>query len=55
MGLGLVFALLGAFSSLAPLRGGVLAWQVFVVAIDVWILVYLNKPHVKQAFGATSI
>jgi len=28
--------------------------QIIVVAIDVWILIYLFKPHVKQAFGATS-
>ena len=27
--------------------------RVIVTAIQVWILVYLFKPHVKQAFGAT--
>jgi uncharacterized membrane protein (DUF2068 family) len=27
--------------------------RLIVVAIDVWIIVYLLKPHVKQAFGAT--
>ncbi|MGH9742256.1 MAG: hypothetical protein ACRD51_07870 [Candidatus Acidiferrum sp.] len=25
-----------------------------LAAIEIWILVYLFKPHVKQAFGATS-
>jgi len=24
-----------------------------VLALQIWILVYLFKPHVKQAFGAT--
>ena len=32
----------------------ILMFRHFVTAaIDVWILVYLFKPHVKQAFGAT--
>jgi hypothetical protein len=29
-------------------------FTLIIVAIDVWILVYLFKPDVKQAFGATS-
>jgi F0F1-type ATP synthase membrane subunit b/b' len=31
-----------------------LVWQLIVLAIDVWILVYMFKPHVKQAFGASA-
>ncbi len=26
-------------------------WQVIVIALDAWIVVYLFKPHVKHAFG----
>ncbi len=29
-------------------------FALLIAAIDVWILVYLFKPEVKQAFGATS-
>jgi len=28
--------------------------HVVTVAIDIWILIYLFQPHVKQAFGAAS-
>jgi len=31
---------------------GVLAWQVFVVAVDLGFLLYLTRPHVAKAFGA---
>ncbi|MGB2591703.1 MAG: hypothetical protein WBG02_00855 [Candidatus Acidiferrum sp.] len=31
-----------------------LLFSVIIGAIDIWILVYLFKPEVKQAFGATS-
>jgi hypothetical protein len=50
--LGLVFAALGLLGALVHFRIGVLLWQVIVCAIDVWIITYLLKPHVKQAFGA---
>jgi len=33
---------------------GVFVRHVVVIAIDVWILVYLFQPKVKQAFGASS-
>ena len=52
IGLGLLSAAMGVFSSLSPMQLGHLIGQLIVVAIDVWILVYLFKPHVKQAFGA---
>lgn len=29
-----------------------LIWSAIILAIDIWILVYLFKPDVKQAFGA---
>jgi hypothetical protein len=50
--LGLLFAAMGAFKAMMPLHIGVMIWQLIVIAIDVWILMYLFKPHVKQAFGA---
>ncbi|HEV2490569.1 MAG TPA: hypothetical protein VGT03_12240 [Candidatus Acidoferrales bacterium] len=50
--LGLLFALMGVFKAMMPLMIGALIWQLIVIAIDVWILMYLFKPHVKQAFGA---
>jgi hypothetical protein len=38
---------------LAHLAVGVLVFRLVFLAIEIWILVYLFKPHVKQAFGAT--
>jgi uncharacterized membrane protein (DUF2068 family) len=29
--------------------------RIVIAAIQVWIVIYLLKPHVKQAFGATGI
>ncbi len=52
VGLGLVFAALGLLSALVHFRILVVLWQLIVCAIDVWIITYLLKPHVKQAFGA---
>ncbi len=49
--LGLISAALGLFSSLAPFQAGVFAWQLFVCLLDIWIILYLLKPHVKQAFS----
>lgn len=51
--LGLLSAGLGVLSALAHFSIVLLVRQLIVVAIDVWILLYLLKPHVKQAFGAT--
>jgi uncharacterized membrane protein (DUF2068 family) len=31
---------------------GTFVWHVFAIAINIWIITYLLKPHVKQAFGA---
>ncbi len=49
--LGLVFAAVGLFSAFVHFRVLVVLWQLIVVAIDCWILWYLTRPHVKQAFG----
>jgi hypothetical protein len=51
--LGLLSAGLGALSALAHFRIAFLIRELIVVGLDVWILLYLLKPHVKQAFGAT--
>ena len=50
--LGIVFEALGIVRALAPLHAGIVVWELILIAIDVWILTYLFKPHVKQAFGA---
>jgi uncharacterized membrane protein (DUF2068 family) len=53
-GIAVLFGVLGMFSLLAHLMMFVLVIRLFALAIEVWILVYLFQPHVKQAFGATS-
>jgi uncharacterized membrane protein (DUF2068 family) len=50
--IGLIFGALGLLSALMHLRIVGLVWQLIVCGIDVWIITYLLKPHVKQAFGA---
>lgn len=49
--LGLVFAALGLFSALFHFRILLTFWRLIAIAIDCWILWYLTRPHVKQAFG----
>lgn len=53
--LGLLFGLFGLLGSLTNFHAGPLVWQVVIMAIQIWIIVYLFKPNVKQAFGATSL
>lgn len=43
---------IGVFASMAHLAIEVIVTQLFLTALDVWILWYLVRPHVKQAFGA---
>jgi uncharacterized membrane protein (DUF2068 family) len=31
---------------------GIFVWHVFALGINIWIIAYLLKPHVKLAFGA---
>jgi hypothetical protein len=56
-GLGLFFSAVGLLFSLTHVFGffffGLLVRRIIVAAIEVWVIVYLLKPHVKQAFGAT--
>ncbi|HXQ26477.1 MAG TPA: hypothetical protein VN822_08745 [Candidatus Acidoferrales bacterium] len=49
--------LVNGFGILGPLMSFhviFLIWRAAVLGLDVWVLVYLFQPHVKQAFGATS-
>ena len=52
-GLSLVSAALGILSALAHFSVFLTVRELIVAAIDLWIITYLFKPHVKQAFGAT--
>jgi hypothetical protein len=52
-GLGVLFNGLGVLNALIHFRVFIVVWQVIVVGIDLWVMMYLLKPHVKQAFGAT--
>jgi hypothetical protein len=54
IGIGVLFGVIGMFGLLAHLMLFVLVWRLILLAIQIWILLYLFKPHVKQAFGATS-
>ena len=45
-----VFGVMALFRAMAPMHMGMIVWQGILVAIEVWILTYLFKPHVKQAF-----
>jgi hypothetical protein len=52
-GIAVLFGILGMFSLLAHVMVFALTIRVITLAIQIWILVYLFKPHVKQAFGAS--
>ncbi|HXQ98726.1 MAG TPA: hypothetical protein VN774_09815 [Candidatus Limnocylindrales bacterium] len=52
--LGAIFGLLGllgAVSHMTTTSVGLIIWQLIWLAIYVWILMYLNRPDVKQAFN----
>ena len=53
IGIGVLFGLLNMATMLAHFVMFVLVVRLIFLAIEIWILVYLFKPHVKQAFGAT--
>jgi len=55
LALGVCFGLFGLVGALTNFHAGPLIWQLIVLAIQLWIIVYFFKPHVKQAFGATSL
>ena len=54
VGLSLLRAAFALTTSLTHLNPVALFFTLIIAAIEVWILIYLFKPHVKQAFGATS-
>ncbi len=49
--LGLCVAAFGLLNALVHFRLFLLLWQLVVVAIDAWIIWYLLRSDVKQAFG----
>lgn len=53
IGIGVLFGLLSLVGLLAHPMISVLVFRLIFLTIEIWILVYLFKPHVKQAFGAT--
>jgi hypothetical protein len=53
IGIGTAFGLLGMLVLMLHFMIFALIIRVIVLAIQIWILIYLFRPHVKQAFGAT--
>ena len=49
--LGIVFEVMGIARALSGMHVGIIVWELILIAIDAWILMYLFKPHVKAAFG----
>ena len=49
---GSLLAAIGILASMPHPKIPVFAWQIFVIAVDVLILRYLTRPHVKEAFAA---
>ena len=50
--LGIVFEVMGIVRALAGMHVGIIVWELILIGINVWILMYMFKPHVKAAFGA---
>ncbi|HKN76230.1 MAG TPA: hypothetical protein VJW94_13720 [Candidatus Acidoferrum sp.] len=53
VGLSLLRSAFSMMRSLGHLNPVAIFFALIIAAIDVWILIYLFKPDVKQAFGAT--
>jgi len=53
--LGLIFNALGLLRSVLHLQIVSFFIQSIVTAVDVWIVFYLSRPYVKQAFSATAL
>lgn len=51
--LGVVFYGVGILGALFHFHILLLYWRAIFLALNVWIIVYLLQPNVKQAFGAT--
>jgi hypothetical protein len=52
-GVGVFFYALGVMGALFHFHPMLVLWRAILLAIDLWIGLYLMKPHVKQAFGST--
>ena len=52
--IGIIFGLLGLLNVVMHMVIFSIIWQLIILAIYIWILLYLLKPHVKQAFGAAA-
>jgi hypothetical protein len=52
-GIGLLFGLFGLMSVMTHMLVFQMVFQLLVVGLEIWIVAYLSKPDVKQAFGAT--
>jgi hypothetical protein len=52
-GLGVFFYALGVLSALFHLHPMLVLWRALLLAIDLWVGLYLLRPHVKQAFGTS--
>lgn len=55
----IIFAVLGALGQVGGVLMSLMAFEIFslffglvMLGINVWIIMYLMKPHVKAAFGA---
>jgi hypothetical protein len=51
--LGAFLNALGVLSALFHFHPLLILWRLIIIGVNVWIAMYLLKPHVKQAFGAT--
>lgn len=49
--LAIVFEVMGIVRALPGMHVTIIVWELILIAIDAWILMYLFKPHVKAAFG----
>jgi len=50
--LGVFFAVFGVVISFPRPDMLVFGWQLFVIAVDIGILAYLTRPHVREVFAA---
>jgi len=51
--IGALFNALGILTAMIHFHPALMLWRLIMIGINVWIALYLLKPHVKQAFGAT--
>jgi hypothetical protein len=51
--IGAFFNAIGILTAMIHFHPALMLWRLIMIGINVWIAMYLLKPHVKQAFGAT--